>query len=113
MRNQEEQRIEERKEASVDPEKSDMIDEQKVPDARDSEAGQSMSSQEHEENPKSYGINEFKEYITEIPFPIKEKTGIMKQFLSGVEKLFAIVKSSLRKAILWISRKNLRDEEKV
>ncbi|AFN83366.1 hypothetical protein EROM_071150 [Encephalitozoon romaleae SJ-2008] len=113
MRNQEEEKIEEKKEADVGPAKSGVIDGQKTSSARDPEPKQSVSSQEREENPKSYCINEFKEYITEIPFPIKEKTGIMKQFLSGVEKLFAIVKSSIRKAILWISRKNLRDEEKV
>ncbi|ADM11880.1 uncharacterized protein Eint_071170 [Encephalitozoon intestinalis ATCC 50506] len=67
----------------------------------------------HSEKSRGYTINELKEYITEIPFPIGEKTGIMKQFLSGIEKLFAIVKSSLQRAMQWLTRKTSKDEEKV
>ncbi|AFM98645.1 hypothetical protein EHEL_071190 [Encephalitozoon hellem ATCC 50504] len=113
MRSQEEQNMDGRKEVDVDIEGSAAVDGKEVSDPRVADAASGAPEKEHGEKAKGYGISEFKEYITEIPFPIKEKTGVMRQFLSGIEKLFAIIKSSFRKAILWISKKNIRDEEKV
>ncbi|CAD25654.1 hypothetical protein [Encephalitozoon cuniculi GB-M1] len=92
----------------------DIADMQETSGVQGPEIEQSQPLREHSENTKNHPKNELKEYITEIPFPISEKTGIMRQFLSGIERLFTIVRSSLRKAVLWISgRRGPSDEEAV
>lgn len=44
-------------------------------------------------------------YITEVPLPVGKKTGMMRQMLSGMEKMIAIVRSTLYKALSWIRNK--------
>jgi len=44
-------------------------------------------------------------YISEMPPEIEKKTGIMKQFLSGIEMLFSIIRSAFRSTITWISKR--------
>ncbi|KHN69382.1 hypothetical protein CWI42_081180 [Ordospora colligata] len=42
-------------------------------------------------------------YISEMPPEIEKKTSIMKQFVSGIERLFSVIRSAFRSTFTWIS----------
>lgn len=42
-------------------------------------------------------------YTTEVPSLIEKKTGMMRQVLSGMERLFKIVKSALGRMFSWMT----------
>lgn len=53
-------------------------------------------------------------YVSEIPLPIEKKTGIMRQVLSGMEKMFIMLRSAFRRVISWFAnRAGSSDGEKV
>lgn len=44
-------------------------------------------------------------YITEVPTPVEEKTGIMRQVWSGMERMFRLIKSAFKKGFSWLVAK--------
>lgn len=110
-----ERHAEERRKTQVEFKRSEvLVADQKSVNAEGEAVCPSADPQPHKEGePVDSASVDLKGYITEIPLPIEEKTSIIRQFLSGVERLFSIVGASFKRAIMWITRRGPGCEERV